>query len=154
MLPRTIEVAMDTGCMLWEGEVKDGYGVMTIKGKKVRMHRLMWEKYKGEIEPGKELHHVCGNRRCCNPEHLMMVTHNEHMALHPNGPFTKKDRCKHGHEFTLENTLMRSGGGRACKECSRLKVRKWRKRHLDKWREMKRVASARRYARQRRKASF
>ena len=69
--------------MVWDGGLNEaGYGLSTIGGKRQLAHRMMWEKYRGEIEPGKVLHHTCGNKRCCAPEHLMMVTQKEHTALH------------------------------------------------------------------------
>jgi hypothetical protein len=42
---------METGCFLWEGQLSDrGYGVRKVGGKDCKVHRLMWQKYRGEIE--------------------------------------------------------------------------------------------------------
>ena len=29
-----------------------------------------------------EVHHTCNNRACCNPKHIEVLIHAEHMALH------------------------------------------------------------------------
>jgi HNH endonuclease len=83
---------------------------------KRRAHRVMREKYKGKITPGMVLHHKCQNRRCCNPDHLEMLSKSEHSALH-RGNLIGRDgllsHCRKGHEFTPENTYIRTGGARA-----------------------------------------
>lgn len=38
-----------------------------------------------------------------------------------------KDRCKHGHEFTDENTY-RHGGRRYCRVCLRRRFKEWKER--------------------------
>ena len=122
--------------MLWEGHVDEqGYGVRKVRGKRQRVHRLMWQKYRGEIESGKELHHLCGNKRCCNPEHLELVTRKEHVAKTPSNVVwlnKGKTHCAHGHEFTPENTYLRTDGSRQCRICINLSMRQWRRRRRDR----------------------
>ncbi|ACI12645.1 HNH endonuclease [Mycobacterium phage Ramsey] len=48
---------------------------------------------------------------------LDSVRHGTHQAV-------KKTHCKHGHEFTPENTLVQRGKHRRCRECHRLDSQK------------------------------
>jgi hypothetical protein len=111
---------------------REGYGMVRTNGRtKRRAHRVMWEKYKGEIEAGKVLHHKCQNRRCVNPEHLQMLSRAEHTALH-RGNLIGRDglisHCRKGHEFTPENTYIRTGRARVCRQCAKERVKEWRER--------------------------
>jgi hypothetical protein len=114
------------GCWGWMGGLNEkGYGMVRSEGRtKRRVHRVMWERYRGKIPMGMVLHHRCQNRRCCNPEHLEMLTRPEHLAVH-RGRGVLKDRCGKGHEFTPENTYKRSDGMRVCRECAKERLKKW-----------------------------
>lgn len=52
-------------------------------------------------------------------------------------PYPKKTHCKRGHEFTPENTYIRSGtnGKRTCRQCHREWICRWRAAHPGKNRE-------------------
>lgn len=69
-------------CWLWTKDTYDyGYGKLSIgKGKQVRVHRYMYEKYKGEIPNGMNVLHTCDNPRCCNPDHLFLGTQKDNMV--------------------------------------------------------------------------
>jgi hypothetical protein len=63
----------------------DGYKrVLThprSKGGKLKMwHRLVWEIVNGDIPEGHEINHLCKNRKCCNIDHLEMLTRSEHKS--------------------------------------------------------------------------
>ena len=70
------------GCWVWLGSFNThGYGQMMI-GSRVdgsrtlaTTHRLAYQLTKGIINPTLELDHLCGNRKCCNPDHLEAVSH-------------------------------------------------------------------------------
>lgn len=65
---------------------KDGYGQIEVDGKKLRLHRYMYEVfYNDTIADGEVVHHVCGNRSCCNPFHLVKMGSGEHSTLHHDG---------------------------------------------------------------------
>jgi hypothetical protein len=118
-------VDRETGCLLWTG-AKDGsgYGYVTIRRRKHRVHRLMYELFVGEIPEGMELDHVkargCANRHCASPAHLEAVTHAENLNRRE-VPSRKgvATHCKAGHEFDLLNTYYRTNGNRRCRACDR-----------------------------------
>lgn len=47
-----------------------GYSRITVDGKQILCHRLMWEHENGSIPDGMVVMHRCDNPPCCNPEHL------------------------------------------------------------------------------------
>jgi hypothetical protein len=71
-----------TGCWLWQASLSQGYGQVTIGGKNHGVQRLFYEQFRGPIPEGLELHHLCDNRNCVNPAHLLAVSSKEHHALH------------------------------------------------------------------------
>lgn len=46
----------------------------------------------------------------------------------------RQTHCKHGHEFTCENTIIKTNGTRACRECRRAHDRR-RPRDAEYWRD-------------------
>lgn len=79
---RRLTAAPDAnGCHVWTGATRNGYANMTVSGAKVRVHRLMYEMATGaKIPAGMTIDHVCGVRRCVNPEHLECVSVAENNA--------------------------------------------------------------------------
>lgn len=72
---KKIDVANDTGCWLWRGEInRNGYGRVWMNGKRFMAHRAVYEALHGPIADGMVLDHLCRNRACCNPDHLEPVT--------------------------------------------------------------------------------
>ena len=129
-------VASKTGCWLWKGKVgKRGYGVSQQNKKAILAHRLVYEFFKRSIEPGKELHHLCGNKRCVNPEHLQPVSRKEHIELSPNAiayKNGKKSHCPKGHQYKVDEAFLRRTGKarRFCHVC-RMQQQRARRDHQD-----------------------
>ncbi len=74
-----------TGCLNWTGAVTgghdrdSGYGYFRVGERARRAHRVAWELKNGPIPAGQVVRHKCHNRRCVNPEHLTLGTHQDNM---------------------------------------------------------------------------
>ena len=70
-------VPADGDCWIWKGALSSGgYGriTRTINGKRYNapVHQLTWLEANGGIWPhGAVARHVCRNRACCQPEHIL-----------------------------------------------------------------------------------
>jgi len=69
--------------------------------------------------------HACDNRRCINPDHLLLGTVGDNvrdMVAKGRDPKTqsRKTHCLKGHPYDEENTLIIKGGRkRVCRICNR-----------------------------------
>lgn len=112
-------VAKDpSGCWLWIGVILGtGYGQTERGGgKKYAAHRYSYETFVGPIPPGLTIDHLCGVRRCVNPEHMEPVTRAENVRRSGTNPVAMnlaKTTCKRGHEFDHVD----SRGWRKCSTC-------------------------------------
>jgi len=127
-LMATVTVNAETGC--WESsyaKTPSGYRMMGIDNKKVmRIHRVAYEAFVGEVPDGLVLDHLCRNRGCCNPEHLEPVTNQENVNRGLLGDMRRYDICRRGH--TLVDAYTLKNGVRRCKWCraeDRVKWKKW-----------------------------
>jgi hypothetical protein len=136
---------MTTPCREYDGFLNaKGYGRVNkrIDGRLVSKyaHRLAWEQAYGPIPEGMMVMHLCDNTSCVEVSHLRLGTHADNMAdmkakqrarWQENAPGTwtpqpgpgrlsERDHCKHGHEYTPENTCIQpKTGWRSCRECRR-----------------------------------
>lgn len=140
-LDRTVRTP--TGCLEWTGKRHKGYGVTTFgRNSTVFTHRKVWMLTFGAIPAGLCVLHRCDNPPCCNPDHLFLGT-----ALDNARDRTAKGRgggekfraltthCKHGHEYTPENTYVGYNcGGRTrtkwCRTCRRESHKRYLERNL------------------------
>lgn len=68
-----------SGCSEWTSTLdKDGYGVLTVDGKKRKAHRLAME-LEGINIYGKLVMHLCDNPKCVNIKHLKVGTQKDNM---------------------------------------------------------------------------
>ena len=87
----------------------------------------------GPTPPGLVLDHLCGNRACCNPDHLEPVTQRENVlrGVGPTALNAQRTHCVNGHLFDEENTYVR-GHNRECRTCRREAARRYEARkHLE-----------------------
>lgn len=109
-------------CWEWGGtRDRDGYGMITWKGKTRQAHRVSYEEHHGmPIPEGLQIDHLCRNQPCVNPKHLEAVTPRTN-ALRSNsvsGINARKTHCFAGHPYDETNTY-RYGNQRRCRACNR-----------------------------------
>src|SRR5262245_17007433 len=110
----------DDGCWVWKGSLSNGYGILTdVNGKRVRLHRFLWERLNGPVPDGFQLDHLCRVRNCLNPDHLEVVTCRENVlrGIGPAAVNARKVICIHGHPFAGPNLRINKRGDRACRTC-------------------------------------
>lgn len=122
------------GCWRWTASIRktDGYGQFRLGKRIVKAHRFAYALLLGEPPQGLVLDHRCRVRECVRPDHLEPVTIAENnrrgtaaeavRAMH-----ARRTHCKHGHEFTPENTAQGTNG-RRCRTCTRNLNREYRRR--------------------------
>lgn len=106
---RVIEVGdPPNACWIWTGPVNGcGHGRLNFRGKHWYIHRLFWCMLEGPIPEGMVLDHKtktegCGNKRCCRPSHLSVVTgevNSARTALTPRRPISLRFCCEECGEF-------------------------------------------------------
>lgn len=98
-----------TGCMNWQQYVEpSGYARYAHRGQMIRVHRIAYADTHGSVPDGMIIDHLCGNRSCCNPDHLEAVDNwtNVRRGNSPVAQNWRKTHCVNGHEFTPENTYV------------------------------------------------
>lgn len=116
---RSIAISENGECLEWTGPVSgDSYAVSYLGGRQGAVHRWVMRLIYGNIPAGKEVDHICRNRRCVNPVHLRFLTKRENILIGSGPPALnkKKTHCPKGHEYSAENTKIYRGY-RYCRAC-------------------------------------
>lgn len=109
-------------CWNWPLSVApNGYGKVRMRNprRNASAHRVAYEAFRGPIETGLVIDHLCRNRKCVNPWHMESVTQRENIMRGQaiTAKNARKTHCLKGHPFTKENTYL-AKAGRNCRTCS------------------------------------
>lgn len=113
-------------CWLWTAARAGGrnrdYGCFGDPGGERYAHRFAYKTWKGPIQEGLTIDHLCRNTLCVNPDHLEVVTQRENVARGESfsAKNSRKTHCLRGHEYTPKNTYIQRPGQRACATCRKL----------------------------------
>lgn len=123
---KTVYPLTSLGCWIRFPSDKYGrYGSIWFKNKRHRIHRLMYESVSGRLPQKIELHHLCLNRFCYNPTHLLPVTSKQHAVIEPKQNYWgKTETCPRGHRLSEVGILFYSRG-RHCRECNKTKSQEY-----------------------------
>jgi hypothetical protein len=83
---RRVVIDPFTGCWVWQGPTSGngrggGYGRMSLNGRTVAVHIVVFTHFFGYVPGNRQVDHRCTNRLCCNPDHLLLVTHKTNQRL-------------------------------------------------------------------------
>lgn len=68
------EIDPVSGCWVWQGLTYNGYGWSPYRSKPEFLHRAAYQALVEPIPAGMQVRHLCGCKRCWNPEHLALGT--------------------------------------------------------------------------------
>lgn len=77
-MPRILasKIITESGCWIPKSRFDNGHGYryISLRGRRVYLHRFSYERFVGPIPAGLAIDHLCSNRGCFNPQHLEPVT--------------------------------------------------------------------------------
>ena len=120
-------------CIKCKNKPTDTGYAKTNRGNKMRYeHRIVYqETHPNENISEKIIHHICKNRWCVNPNHLIAITRKQHSAEHGLSGWAKihaaKTHCKNGHLLDKKNNKQRF-----CSICRKISAIKWARKEYKK----------------------
>ena len=127
---------MENGCHVWIGKIgTHGYAYCSYRKGRRRFHRkaatVAFELKYGAVPDGKEVSHLCSNRRCVNPDHLIAETHRDNLERREWRPQTRRvfecKRCGDHKELI--------GSEYCCRRCNKERSAAWQQRNPNANRE-------------------
>lgn len=106
----------------------NGYGEVLFRGRKMRAHRVAWERVNGPIPDGLVIDHVCRERSCVNPDHLRAVSRRVNALENSLGPSAlnhRKTVCACGTPLAVYDATT---GYRRCPSCRKAYMTEYRNR--------------------------
>lgn len=147
-------ITNERGCLVWQGpkiqsrNSRTWYGQSVYRNKTMTIHRIVISLTQRPAGVREVVMHECDNGLCCNPAHLKFGTTQENLkdaAAKGSYQYHKSHyhKCKHGHEFTPENTRVDSRDFRQCRTCEKIRFKTpeylaWRREYQRKRRLLKR----------------
>ena len=126
---KKVLIFASSGCWEWQSvRMPFGYGqfggkLANGRNQMLYAHRVSYTWFHGAIPTGLTIDHLCANPCCVNPEHLEAVTGAENTRR----ACARRTHCKHGHEFTPENTYRsKTRTRRECRACNARRTRELR----------------------------
>lgn len=117
-------------CWEWKGGIrgKNGYGAFKYEGKTASAHKVSYLISNGEIPDGMLVCHTCDNRKCVNPKHLFLGSHQDNYD-----DAIQKGRIVQQSKWNLKDlkhpSLSTYDRGCRCDSCKALKAKKNAKRY-------------------------
>lgn len=123
-----VQPITESGC--WVSDLvpqRDGYCMVAFRGKKLMLHRVIYEQLKATIPDGYELDHICRVRCCVNPDHLEVVTPRENTlrSKNPAAIGAARETCIYGHIFDGVEKQKNGLPRRKCSVCMRARYKKY-----------------------------
>jgi len=113
-----LDIEEGSDCLNWVGnKSKGGYGrfaqrLFNGKGGTIMhmAHRFMYKHAVGDVPLGLQLHHVCENKSCVNPSHIVPVTCKENLYASSTPPSinASKTHCKNGHPLGIPRRIQKT----------------------------------------------
>ncbi|GAB3195044.1 hypothetical protein GCM10027261_14370 [Geodermatophilus arenarius] len=152
-----------SGCLHWRGRTNEqGYPILWLGDRYVRVHRLAYELTEGPVLPGLLLDHACHtadrscpggrsclHRRCIRPAHLEPVSDLENVrrGRSPAAVVMRTGYCQRGHLVAGDNLLVRTYPNRRterrCRICAEAAVARWVARDAERRRQARKAQGPR-----------
>jgi 5-methylcytosine-specific restriction endonuclease McrA len=111
-------------CWTWTAFTYEGRSQFNQGDKLVAPRRWAWINANGPlVDPKLVILSRCRNSLCVRPSHAFPGSA---AAKGRNSAWGQQTHCKAGHEFTPDNTRVKSNGHRQCRVCRRHRARQWR----------------------------